>query len=364
LIQIVNDILDFSKIEAGRMALDSVEFDLHLTIGDVIQALSGQARSKGLDLRCHIAPDVPQAMRGDSLRLRQVLFNLIGNALKFTDRGEVAVAVTRLLEQDVPANGADCTVLVAVRDTGIGISSETQSRLFKAFSQGDGSTSRRFGGTGLGLAISKRLIELMGGEIRIDSRPGAGSTFSFTVKLTPCPPRRTAEYRSAAGKIATGAEAHREESTAGSLAMEDDSKPLLLLVEDNRVNQEVAKAMLRRLGYGVDIADDGRSGVEAALSGRYALVLMDCQMPEMDGFQATAAIRAREIEIATRGSPTPRLPIVALTANALKGDRERCLEAGMDDYLAKPFRKDDLARTLATWLGPSAEKPALPSSTH
>jgi signal transduction histidine kinase/CheY-like chemotaxis protein len=351
LLRIINDILDFSKIEAGRMALENVEFDLHLTIGEVIEAFSEQARAKGLELRVKIDADVPAAMRGDSLRLRQVLFNLVGNALKFTERGEVAVNVRHLPLQP-PANGTECTILIEVRDTGIGITSETQSRLFRAFSQGDGSTSRRFGGTGLGLAISKQLIELMGGEIRIDSRPGEGSTFSFTVKLSACPTSAVRPPSNVAGATAA-AHAKPRPLTPASRTLEPAARRNVhvLLVEDNCVNQEVAKAMLRHLGYNVDVMPDGRSGVEAALSGRYALVLMDCQMPEMDGFQATAAIREAEGARAKQGSPTARLPIVALTANALKGDRERCLAAGMDDYLAKPFRKDELERMLATWLG-------------
>jgi signal transduction histidine kinase/CheY-like chemotaxis protein len=359
LIRIINDILDFSKIEAGRMALEIVDFDLHLIIGEVIEALSRQARAKGLVLRCQIASDVPAAMRGDPLRLRQVLFNLVGNALKFTERGEVAVTV-RQAPQQSPANGSDCKVLIDVRDTGIGISPETQSRLFKAFSQGDGSTSRRFGGTGLGLAISKQLIELMGGDIRIESRLGEGATFSFTVKLAAS--TRAFTQNSSAEKVAIEVTRPAVDSAADALSPAPDHKPRLLLVEDNRVNQEVAKAMLHRLGYGVDVVGDGRAGVEAAMTGRYALILMDCQMPEMDGFQATAAIRAKEGALAKHGTPAARLPIVALTANALKGDRERCLDAGMDDYIAKPFRKDDLERMLKCWLDRPAERPVTPGT--
>jgi signal transduction histidine kinase/CheY-like chemotaxis protein len=355
LIQIINHILDFSKIEAGRMALEIVDFNLHLIMGEVIEALSRQARTKGLVLRCQIASDVPAAMRGDPLRLRQVLFNLVGNALKFTERGEVAVSV-----RQAPANGSDCKVLIDVCDTGIGISPETQSRLFKAFSQGDASTSRRFGGTGLGLAISKQLIELMGGDIRIESRLGEGSTFSFTVKLAAS--TRAVTQNSSAEKVAIEVTRPAVESAADALSPAADHKPRLLLVEDNRVNQEVAKAMLHHLGYGVDVVGDGRAGVEAAMTGRYALILMDCQMPEMDGFQATAAIRAEEGALVKQEAPAARLPIVALTANALKGDRERCLDAGMDDYIAKPFRKDDLEHMLKSWLDRPAERPVTPGT--
>jgi signal transduction histidine kinase/FixJ family two-component response regulator len=340
LIHIVNDILDFSKVEAGKLALEAVDFDLPLLISEVTEVLSGQARKKGVRLACTINRDVPAAVRGDPMRLRQVLFNLVGNGVKFTERGEVEVIVRRTASGESGAR--DCTIAVAVRDTGIGISAEAQTRLFKSFSQADGSTSRRFGGTGLGLAISKQLIELMGGEIGLQSEPGKGSTFEFTLKLV------VVEHR-----IARPADAPHEQASPASPspAAANPHGVRVLLVEDNRVNQEVAKAMLHVLGYGVDVCGDGLAGVEAALSGRYALVLMDCQMPEMDGFQATAAIRAGEA--ARGGSDAPShasLPIIALTANAMEGVRERCLAAGMDDYLPKPFRKEQLDRVLRTWI--------------
>ncbi|MGZ8228538.1 MAG: ATP-binding protein [Burkholderiales bacterium] len=342
LIRIINDILDFSKIEAGKMELERVDFDLRAMVSEVVELLSTHAHSKGLHLRCDVDGAVPAMLCGDPMRLRQVLFNLIGNGVKFTERGEVAVTVRRVDGQHPCLPGEECALEMAVRDTGVGISADTQERLFKAFSQADGSTSRRFGGTGLGLAISKQLIELMGGRIEFESRAGVGSTFAFVVKLT-------VSERSAAAL--TGAELReRGKSAAGSRVVV--SMRRVLLVEDNRINQEVAKAMLRGLGFAVDVTGDGRGGVEAALSGRYALVLMDCQMPEMDGFQATAAIRAHESAPQETGSPaSARLPIIALTANAMKGDRERCLAAGMDDYLPKPFRKDELEAVLTKWLG-------------
>jgi signal transduction histidine kinase/CheY-like chemotaxis protein len=342
LIHIINDILDFSKVEAGKMALEVVDFDLPLLISEVTEVLSGQARKKGVELTCEIDRGVPAAVRGDPMRLRQVLFNLVGNGLKFTERGRVDVIVRHAASSESAADGRDCIISVAVRDTGIGISEEAQARLFTSFSQADGSTSRRFGGTGLGLAISKQLIELMGGEIRLESFPGRGSTFSFTVKLS------IAEHPAASPVHASRQEAGRRSHDAAAM---EPKGARVLLVEDNRVNQEVAKAMLQTLGYAVDVRGDGRAGVEAALTGSYDLVLMDCQMPEMDGFQATAAIRASEGGIRSGdASSHTSVPIIALTANAMDGDRERCLAAGMDDYLPKPFRKEQLDRMLKKWI--------------
>jgi CheY-like chemotaxis protein len=305
--------------------------------------LSGHASTKGVQVSCEIDGDVPVAVRGDPTRLRQVLFNLVGNAIKFTERGSVDVIVRRVPSGKSETGPAECTIAIAVRDTGIGINAEAQTRLFKSFSQADGSTSRRFGGTGLGLAISKQLIELMGGEIRLQSKPGEGSTFSFTAQLTV-----------GAHSPGPAAAASRHEGVRESPHAAEAQAPRgrVLLVEDNRVNQEIAKVMLQALGHSVEVCADGRAGVEAALTGRYDLVLMDCQMPEMDGFQATAAIRAHEGTTTrpTDASSHARLPIVALTANAIYGDRERCLAAGMDDYLPKPFRKEQLDRMLKTWI--------------
>jgi signal transduction histidine kinase/CheY-like chemotaxis protein len=352
LLHIINDILDFSKIEAGKMALDVIDFDVRRTTAEVVELMGSRANAKNLALTCRVDEDVPHGVRGDPGRLRQVLFNLIGNAVKFTERGEVAITVGRSLSHETCEKS--CVLDFAVRDTGIGISAEAQGRLFQAFSQADGSTSRRFGGTGLGLVISKQLIELMGGEIEIESDPGAGSTFRFTVKVAlsdtccslPAPAPAGGPMRAGDAGAAPGAAGRSRRA---------------LLVEDNRVNQEVGKAMLRALGFDADISPDGRAGVEAAFIRPYDIVLMDCQMPEMDGYQATAAIREREMEIAAQlrgsGSAPRRMPIIALTANAMKGDRERCLEAGMDDYLAKPFRKEQLEQMLARWVSAS-DQPA------
>jgi signal transduction histidine kinase/ActR/RegA family two-component response regulator len=339
LLHIINDILDFSKIEAGEMQLDVVDFDVRNATEEVVELMAHRARVKGVDLVCEIDAAVPPAVRGDAGRLRQVLINLIGNAVKFTEHGQVALTVSRRDDAGTGAVGERCTLHFAVRDSGIGISAEAQTRLFRAFSQADGSTSRRFGGTGLGLVISKQLIELMGGEIEIESRLGQGSTFSFTVAL-------------GAGDLQRPAERSDSRVLPGAAAMREAARRVLL-VEDNIVNQEVARAMLDKLGFEVDVAADGRAGIEAAFSRSYDVVLMDCQMPNMDGFQATAAIRAHELDPeAWMGSMPRRTPIIALTANAMKGDRERCLAVGMDDYLAKPFRTEQLEAVLRRWLDP------------
>jgi len=234
-----------------------------------------------------------------------------------------------------------------VRDTGIGIAPEAQARLFKAFSQADGSTSRRFGGTGLGLAISKQLVELMGGRVQIESEAGRGSTFSFTARLLQAARTHVAKASNAANPGAA--------ALAPGL-----SRGRVLLVEDNGVNQELAKAMLHHLGFEVDTAADGRAGVTAESAHDYDAVLMDCQMPEMDGFQATAAIRLREAGAGASAFAPRRVPILALTANAMQGDRERCITGGMDDYLAKPFTKDQLAAMLERWIGPGSKSTAMP----
>ena len=346
LLHIIDDILDFSKIEAGRLELEDIAFDVHTTVSEVIELLAGRAGAKGVTLACHIDDDVPHAVRGDPGRLRQVLINLVGNAVKFTERGEVRVTASLAALESAPGG---CVLRFAVRDTGIGIAPEAQARLFKAFSQADGSTSRRFGGTGLGLAISKQLVELMGGRIDIVSEPGRGSTFSFTARLLPV-------AGTAPATISTKA-AYQE----GAALPPGVSRGRVLLVEDNRVNQELAKAMLDHLGFEVDTAADGKAGLAAASTRHYDAVLMDCQMPEMDGFQAAAAIRLREAGESASASASRRVPILALTANAMQDDRERCLAVGMDDYLAKPFTKDQLGEMLGRWVGSARDGHVCPA---
>jgi signal transduction histidine kinase/DNA-binding response OmpR family regulator len=489
LLTIVNDILDFSKIEAGRLDLEIVDCDMRQLVEDVADLLAAPAQRKGLELLTALDADVPEIVRGDPGRLRQVLTNLVGNAVKFTERGEIVVhasidgAEFRRVGHppDTDVNGPDGPPWVAVRfevrDTGIGIPDDARSRLFQAFAQADGSTTRRYGGTGLGLTISRQLVGLMGGDIGVDSEPGRGSTFWFVVPLArsetvPVPmsaaraalagtralivddnqtnrlilerqltgwgmhassaadgPSALAMLRAAfaAGRpfdlalldlqmpgmdgielanrirsisapphlpmvmlTSVGMHYHeaavRQSGVAATLtkpvrqpqllamltealsaqgtghrlgsrqapALGDSSsirpfgvRPRVLVAEDNPVNQRVAVRMLERLGLGADVASDGREAVQSYSRQPYAAILMDCQMPELDGFEATAQIRARE-------GVGRRTPIVAMTASAMRGDRERCLEAGMDDYISKPITIESLYAVLDRWLSLTA----------
>jgi CheY-like chemotaxis protein len=474
---IVNDILDFSKIEAGKLHFEQVAFDPRLAVEDTMELMAEQAQSKGLELTALVDAAVPTGVLGDPGRLRQILVNLVGNAVKFTSTGEVFVHVSR------EASDGRNHLRFAVTDTGIGISEEAQKKLFQAFVQADSSTTRRYGGTGLGLAICQRLVHQMQGRIGIESKPGEGSTFWFTVQLPETalsvPPsalswerlrgrrillvepnqtvrrvvqqdlvakglqcsgaRNAAEAvdlaQAAAGMqqpfdlalielhlpdkdgfetaallkqhpatnamrlvILTSVGRRGDGGTARALGIEAyltkplrptqllecfsqlfemtpaDTAPLqvasgapplitrqtvsqspaagttrLLLAEDNPVNQKVACKMLEKLGYRVDIAGNGQEAVAAHERMRYPLIFMDCQMPEVDGFEATALIRKME-------GRSAHTPIVAMTANAMQGDRERCLAAGMDDYVAKPVRPKDLQTVLDTWLGNRADK--------
>jgi signal transduction histidine kinase/DNA-binding response OmpR family regulator/HPt (histidine-containing phosphotransfer) domain-containing protein len=487
LLTIVNDILDFSKIEAGKLSIEVLTFDPRATVEDMGEMLAEAAQSKGIELACLVAEDVPTNLRGDPGRLRQILINLVGNAIKFTKKGEVVVRAA--LAEDGPDH---VVVRFDVTDTGIGIPPEARSRLFQSFSQVDSSTTRKYGGTGLGLAICKQLTELMGGEIGVESNPGRGSTFWFTIRCErqpapacALPPRADLRGRRVlivddnptAGAIlrdlliaqgltslcapdgpealkmlraaaAEGrpydlalldlqmpgmdglaladsirsdhsldttrlvmltsfgrrgqAEAARQTGIAGYLAKpvrrthlyscvaavlapetEAPSRSFvsppsmtgtpartcgrILLAEDNAVNQMVAVRMLEKLGYRGDVAANGLEVLEALSRIPYAAVLMDCQMPEMDGFEATASIRNAEREmrtgeVSTSFLPHPaalrRIPIIAMTANAMQGDRERCLAAGMDDYIAKPVKLQDLERALQRWIPSGEAEPA------
>ncbi|MBN1615128.1 MAG: response regulator [Deltaproteobacteria bacterium] len=463
LLQLINDILDFSKIEAGKLEMAVTELDLQRLVEEELDFFGEQARSKGIDLGGHIEAKVPSVLRGDPVRLRQILSNLLGNALKFTKKGSVTVRVS--LEEE---RGQSVLLRFEVTDTGVGIDPESLPKIFNAFSQADGSMTRKYGGTGLGLAIARQLVQLMGGSIDVRSAPGEGSTFWFTAWLE----RKDSDVSSAGSftvslqalkvLVVSSVEATREillrqlegweivnDGVAGGLeaigmladaaecgkayhvavvdteisgmdgldlvrAVREDArisgteiilmtlngesrektrdlgvlaclrKPLrqsqlynllvslvdrstpekegeaiddvekkeclssfsILLVEDNKVNQAVSRAMLEYYGCSAEVAANGRDALEALAHGRYDLVLMDCQMPEMDGYKATQAIRQWE---RARGNGF-RIPIVALTAHAMDGDRERCLQAGMDDYLSKPYRSDELCAVLARWL--------------
>ncbi|MDO9118606.1 MAG: response regulator [Nitrospira sp.] len=477
LLGIINDILDFSKIEAGKLELEQMEFGLRDTIEEAVDLFAEPAGKKGVELTCYIPADIPDNVLGDPVRLRQILLNLVGNAVKFTPSGDVAVRVT-CVNQGIDA----LTLKVEIADTGLGIPAQVQSRLFTAFSQADGSTTRRFGGTGLGLAIVKQLVELMGGEVGVMSAPGKGSTFWFTIQLgqgTPHAPQEAPDTRFLhhtrilvvddndinrdileAHLTALGADTICAESGAAALAVlheragtppidlaildihmpdmdgimlaraikEDprtrhmellalssvdsqehggDGKALgfaawlrkpvrqsllrdclrrlrqgaidrppepvpaptpatlrsslgrVLLVEDNPVNREVSTGMLDILGYDVTVAEDGQQALTVSAANSFDLILMDCQMPVMDGFTATARIRDREQQ-----TQVARIPIIALTANAMDGDRERCLAAGMDDYLSKPFSQQALGDLLAHWRLPRIPAQAsLPPTT-
>jgi len=466
LLELIDDILDFSKIEAGKLLLESVDFDPGGTIEECVTLLAAKAGDKGIELCCRIDPSVPPFVAGDPGRVRQVLLNLLGNALKFTERGEVVVSAT-----SAPAPGGRVQLRVAVRDSGIGIAPENRERLFQSFTQADASTTRRYGGTGLGLAISKRLSELLGGAIGVESELGQGSTFWFTALLQerPAPTRDDAPHVEFSGRRAlvvddnatnrrileqqvaelglavelaedgpaalkaaraavsagrpfdvgvldlmmpgmdglelarelhsiAGAEplpllllssaaahgppraelekhfrawmhkparAHslrdglrnalrsgppRNADAASAAARPAPARPparfrgRVLVAEDNPVNQKLATRMLQRLGLDVDVASHGVEAVARGLATRYDAIFMDCQMPEMDGFEATRELRRRE-------AAGRRTPILAMTANVMDGDRERCLAAGMDDHLAKPITKEALAAALDRWIG-------------
>ena len=321
LLDVINEILDFSKIEAGRLEIEAVEFDCRETIDDVVALLSERASRKGLVLAHRTERDVPAAVVGDPTRVKQILTNLIGNAIKFTERGEVRVRMS------VAERQGDTYVLrFEIRDTGIGIAPDALASIFDAFSQADGTMRRKYGGTGLGLTIAKQLAHVMGGQIGVESMPSRGSTFWFTVRVP------------AAQGMRAGASAPPAEAVPSSF------RGRVLLAEDNPVNRELAMAMLEAVDLEVVVAVDGREAVDQAAQGGTDLILMDCQMPELHGFGATEAIRAAEAPGAAR------VPIVALTANAMEGDRERCLACGMDDYLSKPFKPAQLYVTLARWL--------------
>jgi two-component system sensor histidine kinase/response regulator len=462
LLALINDILDFSKIESGRQELEITVLDVREAVEDVVTLLADQAQRKGLEIAARVPPDLPPALLGDPARLRQILTNLVGNAVKFTERGEVIVRVA-VIEQ-----GPDTVQLrFEVSDTGIGIPSDAQARMFQPFSQADSSTTRRYGGTGLGLAICKYLVQLMGGEIGFDTRLGEGTTFWFTIQVATVPDasaaarppmdlhglrvvavddnatnrlilqdqlaawnmqvwtasdgasalqvvgRMLAEgappdlvlldmhmpamdglqlaraLRADAGLARTrlllltslgqgalasgvtaaagiakaltkpvrqsvlfdtiartmrGADPVVQKSECAPALPRHGPGPRVLVAEDTEVNQEVARGMLEKLGYLADVVGNGREAIDMLRQSRYAVVLMDVQMPEMDGFEATEVIRREDA-----AAGVPRVPIIALTANAMSGDRERCLEAGMDDYLSKPMRMHELAAVLARW---------------
>jgi signal transduction histidine kinase/CheY-like chemotaxis protein len=328
LLAIINNILDLSKIEAGKVELERIVFSPGRSAREICELLHAGARKKGLRLEHEIPPAVPRQVIGDPARFRQVLLNLVSNSLKFTAEGGVRVVYS----WEPPDDGHPRGVLqVEVVDTGIGIAQDKVERLFQRFAQAEGSTTRRFGGSGLGLSIAKRLVELMDGEIGVKSEPGHGSTFWFRI---PFEPAEEAEV--------VVAPASPEPVPAATV-----QRPIRVLVADDvEFNQRLATLMLRKLGCTVDCAGDGRRAVSQTAAQHYDVVFMDCQMPELDGFEATREIRQRE---QAAGSDGGRVPIVAMTANAVVGDRELCLSAGMDDYVTKPLNVDELRRVIQQW---------------
>ena len=337
LLSVIDDVLDFSKIEAGKLKITSAPFDLQALLGDLLQLFSEAAQRQGLALSSTVENGLGEVRHGDANRLRQVLTNLIGNAVKFTERGEVVVTVSKSVAGGAGSrsDAVQDRLRFEVSDSGIGIDDATQKVVFDAFAQADGSAARRFSGTGLGLAICKQLVDLMGGSIGVRSRLGQGSMFWFELPLPEA--------------VAAGTEVSLATSGAELPAVGGSVSARVLVVEDNEINQEVVASMLQLWGYQFDIAENGEQGLRMFKAG-YDVILMDCQMPVMDGFEATRLIREREAQTSSDAAGVLPVPIIAVTANAMAGDRERCLAAGMDDYLAKPFKQEELQQVLLRWL--------------
>ncbi len=326
LLGLINDILDISKIEAGKIVLESVDFNLQTLLESLTNAYKPLAERKGLSFSSESDVQAPLWLHGDMARIRQILTNLIGNAIKFTSKGKVSV-ICKILD----ANSGKVDLLFSIKDSGIGISQEQQKNLFQRFKQLDGSLTRRYGGTGLGLAISRQLAELLDGDVSVSSEPNMGSEFTFRVSL----PR---------GKTA---------KSDFELLTEQQFEGRVLVVDDVVANQLLASMTLRRFGLAVDVADDGLAALRQLSMFRYDLVFMDMQMPEMDGLEATRKLRSGTVQGADS-----RVPVVAMTANAMEGDKQRCLEAGMDDYIAKPIDPAALQQVLRHWLKPSQTPPS------
>jgi signal transduction histidine kinase/CheY-like chemotaxis protein/HPt (histidine-containing phosphotransfer) domain-containing protein len=331
LLMIINDILDYSQIDTGKLGLETLTFDLRSTLRGACESLAGRANSKGLELNLEIGAEVPSLLRGDPGRLQQVLINLIDNAIKFTTKGEVVVTVTLEHEDESSA-----TIRCTVKDTGIGIAADKRALVFEAFAQADTSITRTHFGAGLGLAIVSRLVELLGGEVGVESEVGKGSTFWFTARFEKQPEQHAVP--SEVEEVVTFAEL---EENGGRAAR-------VLVAEDNVVNQRVALGILERLGCRANVVGNGLEALKALETMPYDLVLMDVQMPEMDGLEATRQIRSQRSTVRN-----PKIPIIAITAHAMHEYRERCIAAGMDDFVIKPIQPGELAKAMARWITPA-----------
>ena len=371
LLSLSNDMLDLSRLEAGRLTMRPVAFSLKAILDETASLFAPQAHAKGLEFKLEVAPNVPATVVSDPERLRQILNNLLGNAVKFTEAGRIGLTVV------VQGESAESSqIRFTVHDTGIGVAAEQHDWIFERFTQADTSSTRKYGGTGLGLALSKELVELLGGEIGVESELGRGSQFWFTVELgkasqpvTSRPAEQAPSAKPAApaarpvvkitipatapGSAATNRPAQptaqKRDGLASLTAAVKGRNQRVLLAEDNEVNQRIMLRLLEKLGVQVDAVRNGREAVQAVIQKSYSLIFMDCQMPDMDGYEATAVIRNREED-------TRHTPICALTANAMEGDRERCLAAGMDDYIAKPVSVEKLREAIERWM-PGAARP-------
>lgn len=329
LLTVINDIQEEKGLEAGSLRVECADFDIHSLLRVKKEMFGAVARRKGLEFSLEVDPSVPQYVNGDASRVCQVLNNLVHNAVKFTPAGRVEVRIA----QDQNSSRGDAHLIFEITDTGIGIAEKDRARIFEPYAQGDVSSTRRFEGAGLGLSISRRLVEMMGGQIGLEHRTPGGSKFWFTLP-----------YKAASGPVHTA---------APSPFLFDEERPLegvrILIVEDNPVNQKIASYMLEKLGARADAVGNGREALAALLELPYDLILMDCQMPEMDGYDATRIIRSHDVMALRRN-----IPIIAMTANAIKEDREKCFAAGMDDYLSKPVASEELGRVIRKWIRPEA----------
>jgi len=353
LLAVINDILDFSKVSAGKVELEEIDFNIRDSVNDIIDIFAFNANTKNIKLGCSFDRKVPKMVLGDPGRIRQILNNLISNSIKFTHEGEVNVFV-----EFIKTDAKQLELGFNVRDTGIGIPAEKIDNLFEVFTQVDNTTSRKYGGTGLGLSISKQLVEIMGGKIKASSTEGKGSTFTFTLCFD-----KQSEYKQSntnfhyigpnKSDVRNNHNKVNYSIATSGFSTNPGQNTRILVAEDNMINQKVAIKLLEKMGYRADAVANGKEVVQTLKEIPYDLVLMDVQMPEMDGFEATRIIRGFKHKIKKNKSfeiNDPKIPIIALTAHAMKDDREKCLQAGMDDYIVKPIQPEILKQTILKWL--------------